>query len=455
MKRQQETKYAQHYDEFQTMVSSGMSRGQAARNIVSKYRIDSNPESVRKEFNKRSKRMGSTIDNTGLGTVNITAPNVAPRADSFGGSSYQWNEANHAADLSFRTTRVIKSLDDALEEANVDLSVWEVANWRFNVWEGPTSSDAGQDVVKYYQVKISFKKKDVDKLDYVQMSETLLPMLSKAAPAYKAVKYETNELKRGVMVEFCAYDLHYGKLCWAPESGENFDSTIARERLGAAVSSSFNAVSPYNIDKILFVVGNDYFNSDNANQTTHAGTPQTDDHRWQKVFAGGVALLVETIDYMAQFAPVEVMVIQGNHDWERIFYAGTVLEARYANCEYVNVNNIPTPRKYYKYGKNLLGFTHGNNEKVNDLPMIMAQEASADWAATRYREFHLGHLHHNETKTWISDKDYIGVKVRRMRSLTSNDAWHNMKGYVGQTQSAETYVWDKEYGLVSVHYHNI
>lgn len=454
---QQNIKYSHHYEEFMGLViNGGLTNSQAARRIVDKYSIDANPESVRKSFIKKTKSLQRRSDAARpTDPVVITAPGLPSNIETVQGNTYQWNEAGSVADLNFRTSAPIKTLDDALAEANVDLNIWEVANWRFNIWEGPAGAEGGNPI-QYYQVRISFKRKAAGDIDYVKAVQELLPQISKQAPSFSPANYVFDNKKPNALVEFCAFDLHYGKLCWAPESGENFDSNIARERMAAAVKSSMAATTPlYNVEKILFIVGNDYFNSDNAKQTTHGGTPQTDDHRWQKVFHGGVTLLIDTIDYLMQFAPVEVMVIQGNHDWERIFYAGTVLEARYSGCQNVNVDNIPTPRKYFQYGRNLIGFTHGNNEKVNDLPMIMAQEVPQAWATSKYREFHLGHLHHNEVKSWISEKDYIGVKVRRMRSLTSNDAWHNMKGYVGQIQSAETYVWDANLGLLGIHYHNV
>ena len=53
--------------------------------------------------------------------------------------------------------------------------------------------------------------------------------------------------------------------------------------------------------------------------------------------------------------PVDVVVIPGNHDFERSYYMGAYLEAWFNEDPQVYVNNGASPRKYYKFGKVLLG----------------------------------------------------------------------------------------------------
>ena len=38
-------------------------------------------------------------------------------------------------------------------------------------------------------------------------------------------------------------------------------------------------------------------------------------------------------------------------------------------------------------------FTHGSEEKRDSLPMLMANERKELWAETKFREWHLGHMH--------------------------------------------------------------
>ena len=41
--------------------------------------------------------------------------------------------------------------------------------------------------------------------------------------------------------------------------------------------------------------------------------------------------MVTAIDYLKEIAPVDVVVISGNHDYERMFYAGDVIAGWYRN----------------------------------------------------------------------------------------------------------------------------
>jgi hypothetical protein len=75
-----------------------------------------------------------------------------------------------------------------------------------------------------------------------------------------------------------------------------------------------------------------------------------------------------------QVAPVDVLIVPGNHDRERMFYAGAALECWYHGSPNVLVDNGAQLRKYYSLGKNLIGFTHGSEEKFTMLPGIMAHE---------------------------------------------------------------------------------
>lgn len=253
------------------------------------------------------------------------------------------------------------------------------------------------------------------------------------------------------------FDLHLGKLAWKEETGEDYDIKIAQKRFHNALNDMINKSSGYGIDEILFPVGNDIYNSDRAlpyAQTT-AGTPQQDDTRWQKMFRIGVKLITEGIIKLSQIAPVKVKLVYSNHDFERVFYLGEVLSAVFANNPNVEIDNQPRVRKYYQYGKVMIGLAHGHNEKPTDLPLIMAQEAPMMWSETLYREWLLGHLHHRYTLMTQSAKDYRGVNVRYLTSPSSPDVWHHGRGYIGAIKGAEGFIYNKDQGLIGSVVHNI
>ena len=73
------------------------------------------------------------------------------------------------------------------------------------------------------------------------------------------------------------------------------------------------------IERFLLPIGNDGMNSEGMRRTTTKGTPQEESASWKETFRGYWALMVTAIDYLKEIAPVDVVVISGNHDYERMF----------------------------------------------------------------------------------------------------------------------------------------
>ena len=154
---------------------------------------------------------------------------------------------------------------------------------------------------------------------------------------------------------------------------------------------------------------------------------------------------------LAAYAPVVVPIIPGNHDMETIYFLGEALSDWYHNTQDVTILSGPTLRKYFTYGRNLIGWTHGSDERQTDLPMIMAQEAGEEWANTQHREFHIGHFHRKKETKYLSVNEVGGVMIRVIPSLASVDNWHYKKGYVTGIKAAEAYLYDRERGPVAVY----
>jgi hypothetical protein len=125
-----------------------------------------------------------------------------------------------------------------------------------------------------------------------------------------------------------------------------------------------------------------------------------------------------------------------------MFHIGDALEMYFHGQSDVTIDNAPTSRKYFQYGKVMLMFCHGDREKRGDLAGIMAAEQPAMWGVTKFREAHIGHLHQTRTE------EKNGVRVRILPSISPPDAWHSEQGYVGNLRSAEGYIWNAEEGLI-------
>jgi hypothetical protein len=105
------------------------------------------------------------------------------------------------------------------------------------------------------------------------------------------------------------------------------------------------------------------------------------------------------------------------------------------------------PRVYRTYGKNLLGFVHGDGvKKTQDMAGLMAREAASEWSACPFRTIYTGHLHYEKSETDVA----FGVTRRQIPSLSGTDRWHSLNGFVGSPKSLPVYLHDRQRGLVAV-----
>ncbi len=377
-----------------------------------------------------------------------------------GDGEIEWTSgANYPADH-------IKTLDELLKITEVDLNIWKVKDYLINKWDVTSWKNNLPETIQNFQVKArlerleeNFKYKCAGDIflemikDYQPPVLNVLPVIHDDMPS-KYVPLVTEEN----LLEISIFDLHIGKLAWAGETYENYDVKIAHDRFLTSIETLLYRARSFNYKRILFPVGNDFFNSDNLNNTTTKGTPQDEDLRWQKTFKVGVRLLVDAINLLKQTGvPVDVLVIPGNHDFERTYYMGLYLEAWFNNDEMVHVNNGASPRKYYKFGKVLLGFTHGSEEKESSLPLLMATdiESKPMWSETTFHEWHIGHIHRKRKMDYtILDKhkslnEDLGVTVRYLSSLTGTEEWHHKRGFVGQIKAADAFIWNDKTGLIA------
>ena len=265
-----------------------------------------------------------------------------------------------------------------------------------------------------------------------QVKEELLEYIRKRSNKVKKIKYV--KPKDPVLYEISLPDIHYGKITdEGPDAlEENYMRTIV---------DLHRKADGVEIDRFLLPVGNDGLNSEGMRRATTKGTPQQDSMRWRQSFRGYWHLVTKAIDYLAQFAPVDVVVVQGNHDFERMFYVGEVLDALYHNNKNVTVDNSLESRKYYEYGINMIMFTHGDKERAAELPLLIATEQPDMWGRCKIREVHCGHKH----KEMLNE--YMGTKVRFIPSICANDNWHKTQGYVGTLRCGQAYIWNKNRGL--------
>ena len=282
--------------------------------------------------------------------------------------------------------------------------------------------------------------------------KTVSSFIENHSPHYPSIKRKI-KLNNHLLVINPA-DIHIGKYANHLETGDGYNVEIACERVLEGLQGLIDKSKGFEVDRVLFCVGNDILHIDNVYNTTTAGTNQDVDGKWWEHFEIALALYVKCVEILREIAPADVIHSMSNHDYQSGFHLAHALKSWFRNDSEVTFDISVAHRKYYKYGKNLIGLEHGDGAKMANLPLTMAQERPLLWSETTHRYWYLHHLHHKVKHKWLDAKDFIGVTVEYMRSPSGTDSWHSRKGYVGVPRAVESFLHQKDSGQVArlVHY---
>lgn len=291
---------------------------------------------------------------------------------------------------------------------------------------------------KHFSINV---KGESNEFKYEDFKEDLIEEISKWSPNYP-------KIPRDIVTDphcmvFSPADIHIGKLASSLETGESYDQQIAVQRVREGLHGIIKKSSGFSIDKVIFIAGNDILHTDTPRRTTTSGTPQDTDGMWYDNFITAKRLLVEIIETLVQIADVEVHYNPSNHDYMSGFMLLDSISSWFRNHSQVIFNSDMSHRKYTAYGKNLIGMTHMDGAKPQDLPLLMAHEASTNWASCPHRYIYGHHIHHK------TSKDYMSVCVETLRSPSGTDSWHHRQGYQHSPKAVEAFIHHKEFGQVA------
>jgi NAD(P)-dependent dehydrogenase (short-subunit alcohol dehydrogenase family) len=245
----------------------------------------------------------------------------------------------------------------------------------------------------------------------------------------------------------CVYpmgDPHFGMYAWAQECGADFDTEIA-ERLTKAAIDRLVACAPDAETAMVLELGDFFHADDSKSRTPQSGYALDTDTRWARVMQVGLRAMTYVVQKtLARHKKVIVRIVAGNHDPHSSFALALALDAFFSNNDRVTVDLSASPFWYYRFGKVLIGSTHGDTVKMDKLPGIMAADKPREWGETEYRYWYLGHVHHQEIQ------EYPGCVAEKFRTLAARDAWHTGAGYRAG-RDMRLIVHHKDYGEIERH----
>jgi hypothetical protein len=393
----------------------------------------------------------------------IKPPISLPRFRSYMGEmggkarNVTYRETDDGAEIE-STSKRIMTLDDLLTACQVDLEQWEVEKCvitKHEMGRKETHKDLEFDegkiagflvdsghlhVALLVNIKVWLKRRAEAPL--AMAVESIIARLKEHAPQYKAPK--PLKLAGDHLLVPAIFDSHFNK---RSVDGRYTAEQAKHDFMAAAEALASRALSMgHTIGRVMIPVGNDALHSDDLAGHTTKGTPV------ELSGAQGVAIaaLCEAHQYlgelMAEIAPVDLVIIPGNHDRFSSVWLGQVLAAQFSRHPNVTVLNLECgPRFYYPFGKMLIGLTHGESVKPRDLAQIMATEVPQLWADARYRLWMKGHLHKEQGMLHAVASE-PGVRIMTIPSIAPTDEYHLLHGFVGQERAAMGLTYHREYG---------
>lgn len=316
---------------------------------------------------------------------------------------------------------------------------------------GPISSVPEGHIVKgvstLYGPEGEVKGQWVKTAQNAEREESLLSAIEAAVSGFRATRTPPPKSSKNASQTLTIYpmgDPHIGLYSWADESGVDFDCDIAEKNLVSAVERLVST-APDSRECLILNLG-DFYHSDNmSNQTSRSGNVLDVDTRWPKVLEIGIRTMLRCVDRaLEKHRTVRVRNVIGNHDDHTSIMLSKMLALYYEREKRVVVEDSPAAFWYRRFGKVLIGSTHGDRTKMAQLPPIMAADVPEDWGASTHRYIYTGHIH---TQTV---QEFPGCIVESFRTLAGKDAWHAREGY-RSGRDMYCIVHDPEHGEIERH----
>ena len=423
--------------------------------VAAKFNLGSG-EAARSQFKRERKKRGDPPRQEGK----LPPNNGIPNDDGAERTSYtEDDDGLHVVCDSER----IKTKEDVINFFHINTDEWKIkeftirtsegyrkdrkVQWKVvdgKVEQGDVDDSGKMIVVTLYHTETKLVRKtaedfwtpeNVDKLFDGLKTKNVVPV--KVSPSWYA--------RNGKALIVPIADMHYGLLATAKTNGNEYNMRLAEDLLYSTISQIKERVAGRKFEEIVFVIGNDFLNSDNIQGTTTRGTPQDNETFWYEFFDKAIELLVTGINSLLEISKVRVYNVISNHDHHSMYAMMRVLEAAFAGNKNVTFEVSTQPRQFYTFGKTVVGLTH--DMKIAQGLELMTTEAKAKWTESKHFVWLLAHLH---TEMQYERKGL--VEMYRLPTFSGYSRWSNGQGFVTLEHKTQCFVLDAECGVSDTMY---
>lgn len=290
---------------------------------------------------------------------------------------------------------------------------------------------------------ISWIKTDQDKEKLAAMMNAAIDAFCEEIPraAPQPILGEPH-YDENLLALYPVFDLHIGAMAHKHECGENYSTDISEKVLKNFFDYSVG-VSP-NAKKAVLLIGGDFLHSDGLDAVTPASGHVLDqDSRYAKLVHVAIRSVRRAVAKMLdKHEEVEIQIIEGNHDQAGMIWLRAAMAAYFEDESRVKVDVSPMILHRTKWGKTLLGYTHGHTMKKADTRLAaMATDFREEFGTSKYIYTHSGHWHHQTITEGTLGIDEVHGQLGAKDAYAARGGWRSYR-------QAAVIVYSKEFGEV-------
>lgn len=223
-----------------------------------------------------------------------------------------------------------------------------------------------------------------------QLAEWIRELLAAAPIPSRPPRYTLRSDRPQVYALDAMTDAHVEALA-ADGTGYREQADAVLDITDRMVVSTLRAYAP---ERVGIIVGSDWLDADRYDGATTRGTPQRSSLPPTEAASAAIWLLGERIQRWRAVAPVDLLIVPGNHDRHLTSFLEAWCRSQYAAAPDVRILSHRSGRVYVRHGACCIGVTHGDTARGATLPGLMMEEA--DLTGVRHRHWVTGHLHRYE-----------------------------------------------------------
>ena len=198
------------------------------------------------------------------------------------------------------------------------------------------------------------------------------------------------------------------------------------------------------LEKIIYIVGSDEFNSEWTGSTTKF-TPQQNTMSYQKAFEKISEFSIEFIKLLRFYTQkIEVVLLNGNHDHNVSWHLANLLKHVFSKNESITIDTELNNTKIVEYSSSLILLNHGDEMKPKDLATKFPIIAKDKWSKFDNYFVLSGDKHHEQAY------DYNGIRTYQVPQLSkAKSLWDDKKGHLCSKAELVTFLFEED-GLSNI-----